>query len=469
MAFARKFLANYTVLLTGDLIGRFLAFWAMIHIAGVLGKNLFGTLSFATAFTAYFELMARQGLDTYGIQAVAREPARVRQYAATLLGLRLTASVAAFLVLSVAVWSLNQPHELKILILLSGLMFFTSALSAQWIFQAFEEMKYAAVARTLSTLIFALLVLVFLRRPGQLYYIPLFQFSSEAVVVLWLSIEYCRRHGLPRPDFDFKAWGKILRQSMPIALEGVFGVILFNFDILMLGLWRPASEVGEYSSAYKMFNLSSSFVILYATNLLPLISKNSDNLAILQRVVHTLFKYTFLVAIPLAAGGTLLAGDLITLLFGSQFSPAGRALQILIWVVPLMTCRVVLWNTLLSRGFQRILLQCTAYSAAVNAVLNLLLIRRYSYLGSSVAMVAAEGVLLILMYRQVAGKVIRLPLALHLWKPALACIPMVLLVVWLQPAGLWIRMAAGTSIYLIAAWMLGAWKMEDLRAFIRQS
>ena len=469
MVYARKFLANYTILVAGELLGRLLAFWAMVHIAGVLGKNLFGTLSFATALTAYFELIARQGLDTYGIRAVAREPSQTRRYAETLLGLRLITSVIAFLALGVAVWCLAKPNELKILILLSGLMFFTSGLSTQWIFQAIEEMKYAAAARTGSTLIFALFVLSILKRPGQFFYVPLFQFTSEAVAVFWLSMVFCRRYGLPHPAFDFAAWGKILRESMPMALEGVFGVVLFNFDILMLGFWRPASDVGEYSAAYKLLNFASSFVFLYATNLLPLISRSRGNTAGLGRVAHRLLKYTLFLAIPLAAGGTLLAHDLMTSIFGSQFSSAARALQILIWVIPLMTCRVVLWNTLLSHGFQRNLLQCTAYAAAINVILNLLLIPRCAYVGSAIAMVIAESALLLFMHRQVAGKVVRLPLALHVWRPALACIPMALLVVWLQATGLLVRMAAGASIYLLAAWMMGVLKMQEIGEFTKQS
>ena len=459
---ARKFLANYTILVAGDLVSRLLAFWAMVHIAGVLGKDLFGTLGFATAFTAYFELISRQGLDIYGIQAVARQPSLARRYADTLFGLRLTSSAVAFLVLSVTARCLAKPEELKLLIILSGLMFFSGAFSPQWVFQAVAEMKFAAAARILATLVFAFLVLSLLKRPGEYFHVPLFQFGSEVVAVLWLLLVFGKRYGLPRPSFDFIEWGKVLRESLPMGLEGAFGVVLFNFDMVMLGFWRPASEVGEYNAAYKFINFASAFIFLYAANLLPLISRSRGDPGELRRVSDRLFKYTLLLALPLTAGGSVLAQDLINLIFGRQFSEAAVAMRILIWIIPLMTCRVVFRNTLMCHGFQRNLLWCTFFGAAINAVLNLLLIPHYTYVGSAAAMVITEVIFLLLLYHQAARRVVRLPFARHVWRPALACVPMVLLVVCCPAANLLARIGSGALLYFLAAWMFRAFSIREI-------
>ena len=467
MLHARKFLANYTILVVGDLVSRFLAFWAMISIARVLGKDLFGTLGFATAFAAYFELFARQGLDTYGIQAVAHRPGSVREYAETLLGLRLTTSCIAFLDLSATAWRLSRPAELKLLIVLSGLMFFTAAVSPQWVFQATEQMRYAAIARIMSTLVFAALVLSTVKRPGQFYYVPLFQFGSEIVAVFWLLRAFSGQYGFPMPKFDFHKWRDVLRESLPMGLEGVFGVVLFNFDMLMLGFWRPASDVGEYSAAYKFINFASAFVFLYSANLLPLVAKNRGNPVQLRQVSEVLFRYTLLIAVPMAAGGMVLAPGLMRLVFGPEFAPAARALEILVWVIPLVTCRVVLRNILLSHGLQQTLVWCMFFAAALNAGLNIILIPRYTYVGSAAAMVAAEAVLLLLLQLRVAQKVVRMRLAIDLWKPLLACVPMVIAVLWLPDTNLVFRAAAGAVVYVSAARLLRAFTIGEIAGIFR--
>ena len=467
MAYTRRFLTNYFVLVAGDLGSRIMAFYAMVHIARVLGKDLFGILGFAAAFTAYFEIIARQGLDLWGIQEVAREPSAAKHHADTLIGLRLATSTIAFGLMSLIAWQLLKPIELKMLVILSGLMFFTAAVSPQWVFQAKEEMKFAAAARILSTLIFAILVLSLLGSAGQILYVPIFQFCSEAVAVIWLLLVFARRYGFPRPSFDFRTWGQILRLSVQTAVEGVFGVLLFNFDMLMLGFWRPAHEVGEYSAAYKFINFFSSFAFLYGATLLPLIARNRGNPAVLRQVSGTSLKYTLLLVMPFAAGGTFLARDTMDLIFGSQFAASAGALAILIWVIPMVACRVVFRNTLLSHGLQRDLLWCAGCAAAINACLNLILIPGYSYIGSAAAMVITEAVLLLLVHRQVARKVVRISLLAGFWRPALACIPMVMLLSWSGSASLVTRIAAGAFVYIAAAWIVGAYSLSEIRAAIK--
>ncbi len=464
MAYARRFLANYSILVLGDLVSRGVAFFAMVRIARVLGTNLFGILSFATAFTAYFELISRQGLDTYGIQEVARHPSLARKHADTILGLRLTASILAYLALSVTVWRMTQPAELKLLLILAGLMFFTAAVSPQWVFQAVEDMKFAAASRILSTLIFAILILSLLTVPGRFFCVPIFQFCSEALTVLWLLWVFRKRYGLPRPDFDFRQWGKVLRVSLPMAMEGAFGVVLFNFDMVMLGFWRPASEVGEYSAAYKFINFASAFVFLYGTNLLPVLSRCRGNPVELRKVAGKSLRFTLLLALPLAVGGMVVGQDLVNVIYGDRFSAAAKALQILIWVIPLVGCRVVFRNTLLSHGLQTQLLWSTFVAAAINSGLNLMLIPRYSYVGSAAAMVIAEGILLFLVSRQVAHRVMPLPLAPYFWRPGLACIVMVLLLGWCQAWTLMARLTVACLVYLVTAWLARAFTISEIRA-----
>jgi O-antigen/teichoic acid export membrane protein len=464
---ARKFLSNYTALVTGDLISRVLAFAATAYIARLVGKEGFGFLGFAVALTAYFEFFARQGFDTYGIQAVARTPSQARQMAETLIGLRLTTSVLAFSALTLVAWCLPTARELKLLIILQGLMFFTAACSPQWVFQAIEAMKFAAGARIISTSIFVLGVGWLLRKPGQLVLVPMLQFAGEAVAVIWLLHVFSRRWGNPWPSWDAEVWGQVLRESAPMGWEGAFGIVLFNFDILMLGIWRSTSEVGEYSAAYKFINFASAFIFLYGNNLLPVIARNRGNIPALRQSTGPLFKYTLLLALPLAAGGGMLARDLLTLLFGAPFAAAAGALQILIWVIPLVTCRVVFRNILLSHDLQRDLLRCTGIAAVLNMGMNLVLIPRFSYTGAAIAMVCSEVLLLLFLAHRTSIQVAKFSIMEHIWKPVIALIPMMVFLVLTRDAFLAVRIGGGAMSYALAARGLGAFSLGEIRNLLR--
>src|SRR4030042_2739485 len=108
---ARRFLANYSILVAGDVASKFLLLWASVRMAHVVGTSRFGDLAFALAFTAYFSLLVSQGLGNYGVQEVARHPERTREYAGNILALRFCASLLAASTLLATVALLGKPVE----------------------------------------------------------------------------------------------------------------------------------------------------------------------------------------------------------------------------------------------------------------------------------------------------------------------------------------------------------------------
>ncbi|MFI5176226.1 MAG: oligosaccharide flippase family protein, partial [Terriglobia bacterium] len=235
MGQARSFLVNFSFLAAGDLAAKALAFWAFAHIARVVGTELFGDLAFAVAFTLYFGLIVSQGLDIYGIQELARDRSRVAVYTANILGLRLVSSLVATTALLITVSLLSKPIPVKTLVLLYGLTLISSVFSLQWVFQAFEKMKFVAAANVLGQLVFSALALIFLQRASQFLWIPVFQVTGEIVSTLFLLFHFRRDFGPVRFNFNLRAWSGILKDSIPMGLSSVFTLIMINFDMVLLG------------------------------------------------------------------------------------------------------------------------------------------------------------------------------------------------------------------------------------------
>jgi O-antigen/teichoic acid export membrane protein len=465
--FSRKFLANYTILVAGDLCSKVILLWATVRIAHVLGTDLFGDLAFAAAFTAYFSLLVSQGLGNYGMQEVARQPSRKGEYVGIILALRFTASLVAGLALAATVWLLAKPMEIKILLWLYGLMFFSSSLTLAWVFQALEQMKYVATASVIGQLAFSVCVLLFLDNPTQYAWIPIFQFGGEATASIFLLYVYSRKFGAIRLVFNLRVWSSIWRESLPIGLSFALGMVLYNFDVVLLGFMKTPAEVGQYSAAYKFISFFLAFIGLYHANILPAVARCRDNPLLLSRISDRSLKYTLALSIPLAAGGTLLARPLITMVFGRDFTAGAGALAILIWIIPIMAVRAVYRATLLSHGFQRDFLWISFCGAAVNTGLNLMLIPGYSFIGAAVTSVIGEFLIFILVYERVAKRVVRLALGAHAWKPAVACIPMIAFLRWREGGTLPILIVGGFVIYLAAAWAVGAIRPREVWDEIR--
>jgi O-antigen/teichoic acid export membrane protein len=139
------------------------------------------------------------------------------------------------------------------------------------------------------------------------------------------------------------------------------------------------------------------------------------------------------------------------------------ALAILIWIIPMTSSRVLYRVTLLSHGLQNYNLWVSLAAVLVNVTLNCLLIPRYSYVGSAVATVISEFLLLLLTYAGVTRKVTALPLMGHLWKPALASVAMAAFLYWSKGAGISVRILGGFVIYMVAGMMLKAFDIKEIR------
>lgn len=460
--FARKFLANYSILVAGDLVSKILLLWASVRIVRVLGIGLFGDIAFAMAFTTYFSLLVSQGLGFYGMQEVARCPARAGEYVGSILAMRFSTSLAAVAAMCGIVWLLAKPTEVKLLLLLYGLTYFTASMTLAWVFQALEQMKYVAVAAVVNQLTFAACILIFLQSPSQYAWIPVFQFIGELAEGLILITLYTRKMGPIRLVFDLRVWGNIWKDSLPIGLSVLLGLILYNFDTVLLGFMKPISEVGQYGAAYKFINFFIAFIGLYTANIFPAVSRCKDNARLLSRISDRSLKYTLALAIPLAVGGMMVARPLMVFMFGREFAPGAVALSILIWIIPLVTARAVYRATLLSHGWQHDYLWISLCGAVLNTALNLMLIPRYSYIGTAATTIAGELLILILVYTQVARRVIRLPLGAHVWKPVAACVPMAGFLLWRHGSGLPILICGGIIIYLLSAWAVGVFNPKEL-------
>jgi O-antigen/teichoic acid export membrane protein len=469
MAYARTFLANYSMLAVGDLGAKLLIFWALVRMARVLGTDLFGDIAFAAALAAYFAILVNQGLDVYGIRETVANPSLLANHAGNILGLRLIAGVLASLILVLVVLLIEKPDHVKILLLLNGFLYFSSALSLRWVFQAKEQMKYLAAAGVVAQCVYAGSILLFLKRPAQYYWIPIFQFSGEALATWVLYISAARKYGFFRPNFRFRQWSNMLKESLPMGVSISLGMIMFQFDLVLLGFMKPAAEVGFYSAAYKVILFFSAFVFLYGVNIFPGIARCKKEPHTLRPIANQSLRYTMMLTIPLAAGGYLLAGPLMNFIYGPEFAGGAGALQILLWIIPLMTARIVYRATLLTHGFERQELWIALGATVTNVGLNLLLIPQFSLMGAAVATLTAEVVFLLLACVQVAGKVTAIPFIRHIWKPLAACLPMAAAVIGLEGTHIFVRILAGFTVYMITGWGIGLYRFTEIREAVMLS
>ena len=233
----------------------------------------------------------------------------------------------------------------------------------------------------------------------------------------------------------------------------------------MLSVMQGDEAVGWYNAAYKpiMFIIIIGVMALHST--LPVISKlYIKSVDKLKGFASYFLKIMSIIAIPIAFGGTVLAYNIIYLLYGNDYLKGVLAFQILIWTAAIIYLSVVYTNLLQGTNKQRKYLWATGFGALVNIVLNIILIPYYSLYGAAIATFLAELTVLIFIYVAV-NKYIKLRILKNIMKPIAASIIMAIVLYLLRDMNIVIDIFIGVLIYIILMLIIKGITKDDINKF----
>jgi O-antigen/teichoic acid export membrane protein len=238
----------------------------------------------------------------------------------------------------------------------------------------------------------------------------------------------------------------LLRRSWPLVGHALLGLVIFNSGLFFLRAFRDTATVGQYAVAYTLVSFCTNLGVMYGFSLLPALTRLRDDPAAERALYDESQARAFAVALPVAAGTTLLAGGIMWLAFGGGYVAGSLALQILIWSVPVALFRNVAVGLLIARDRQHDVLLTTVWAAAVNVALNLALIPPFGMAGAAAATVATELVRTVAALRY-AGRA-RLPLtpAARFWRAGVAAAVMAAVLLAIRPP-LWAAVPLGAAVY----------------------
>jgi O-antigen/teichoic acid export membrane protein len=171
-------------------------------------------------------------------------------------------------------------------------------------------------------------------------------------------------------------------------------------------------------------------------------------------------------ALPIAVGAATLADQIVPFLFKAAYLPAVPALQIVIWVVPLMFASEFLGYVVLIAGDERRAARAVVASTGFNVVLNLLVVPRFGFLGAAMMTVLTEAVLVGQYVWMLRGQMRQLDWGRVLLRPLLAALLMGGLVLALRGLPLLVNVALGGLAYAGLLLLLGVVGRDELR-FVR--
>lgn len=395
-------------LVLGEGFARAFGFVAVILMARRLDPDGFGLVTLGATLVIWFGIVVDSGTEVLNVRDIAREPERFKEIAEPVLGLRLTLSAGAAVLLFVAAYFASSAASDRIVLGLFALWLPMIAINLRWMVLPLNKARTVALGNACGQLLFAAGVVLFVMDVGDTIEVPLLQAAGEAIYATIVLVAVGRLFGLVRPRVNVPKWKATLRESGPLMANQLSRAAVYSLSFLVVAIALGRADVGYLGAAYKPVLFFAGAMGLFYVSFLSSFS------ALDPEHQRSLFRRTVGAAagttIPLALGMCLGASVLVSTVYGDQYGPAAPALAILVWVIPVLALNGPYGNALIAGHHQKVLMRNNLIGAAFNVVANCVVVPLAGITGVAVVAVASEALILLLMYRSAVALGVAPPL-----------------------------------------------------------
>ncbi|MHB8978757.1 MAG: flippase [Trichloromonadaceae bacterium] len=403
----------------GSIIGAGCAFLTQVILARKLGPEVFGIFAAALSTVTLLAPLAGFGIGQYWLKAFGHEGWGALRWLPGSFRFISLSTVTVFLLL--LVWAFWGPHDVLSAGILAILSFHVlGQLAVELVGSKLQlEERYLSLAlwQVLPHLGRLALVMVLAYAATNLISAQ-YAASSYAVVALvffvnavWLlSRMYggafeLKGHTIPEKgevlsNPDVPVMFQVAAQSWPFGVAGLFHLIYFQSDIILLRYMTGAEQAGIYNVAFTIMVAVYMFPgVIYQKFLLPKIHRWAHyDRAKFYRVYRQGNIAMLIVGLLAMVVIWLLAPWGVVFLFGQNYQQAVGLLMILAVSAPVMFVSSSVGATLVTQAHMKTKVKCMGIVAGINVVLNIMLIPPYGAIGAAVATIISNVSLLVIYY-----------------------------------------------------------------------
>jgi len=458
-----RIIKNVVALFLGNATGNLLSFFLMVVIARSLGDVGVGQYSFIFAFGSLIIILGNPGLEYLIVKEVPGNKGLLPIYAGNILSLKIILAVLAVSMTVALSLFVNKPQvvidSLLIVSVIYGLNVVGSTFSS--ILHAKERMDLTSLAEVVERAIALGLGVIVLYQTRSVLYLVLALLISM-VVKEFLYFYFSNRYFRPTLRGDWLIWKDLFIKSAPFSLSILFLSIYYRIDTVMLSLMVNDQVTGWYNAAYRLVDVVNYIPFLIVTAILPPMARSSKkDKELLRDLFNRSLRYLIILAAPIGLGTYLLAPRIIQFVYGEGFSNAAFALKILIWAEVLVFVNYLGGQLLNVIDKQKAYTMIIGVTAAVNILLNVILIPKYTYIGASIATLLCEALVFILVYHIIKKVFLKVSIWPLLLRPILASIIMGIIILNIDFLPLWYAVPIGAISYFLLFFLLGGFNEHD--------
>jgi O-antigen/teichoic acid export membrane protein len=456
---------NALFILVARSVSRVVSLVVVVRLANALGADGYGRYTTLIAFSALVSVFADLGFNPLYTREAARNPKELGDYLGTLLVLKVALAAVAFAILALALFFGAGLGSL----ILPGAALLAMTAYANLLrntFYAVGRAEFDAIAIVGEIAIQAVLIFYGAHIHASVsFYIWAYAASFAFTTIYSLVVINVFRMGRIHLGLDLK----LVRRWLPLALPFAFTFFLTNLyfraDVPILQHFRPFAEVGWYQFAYKPFEALQFIPLAIQVVVYPVLGVYFIGDATRLRLAYErFFKALVLLGWPFTVGTFVLVHPINRLFSPSgAFSQSEPSLRILAFGIVFLFANSAFYAMLNATNRQGLNAWATGLAAAVNIVLNLILIPFYGYLAASATTVVTEAALCVFgwWFVQRLRPDLRLPWLRLSWRVFVAGMVMGAVLYVLRSRSIYVSVPAGSIVYVVAIYLIRAIEPEE--------
>jgi O-antigen/teichoic acid export membrane protein len=360
-----------------------------------------GIVNFIDSIVNYAILFSMMGLSVIGIREVANcknNKKALTETFSSLLTLNLIATVIVLIILLLATCFVSQLRIHWRLMCIGATKLVLNVFLTEWLFKGLEDFKYITVRSLIVKGLFVCTVFLLVKNANDydIYYLLM---CSVLVINAIINWGYRRKIVI----FDVKSI-KLKRFYKTFFIIGFYFLLTSmytTFNVSFLGFVAEETEVGYYTTATKLFYIILSVFTAFSGVMLPRISALyvEGKMKDIERLLLKGFNFLLAFSIPLIVWSIIFAPEIIRIIAGEGYEGAIIPMRI---VMPLILIigieQILVVQILMPFKADRYILINSIIGAAVGIITNILLVRYYLSIGSSVVWVVSEMTVLTASY-----------------------------------------------------------------------
>jgi len=394
---------NLIILYFGTIVSNFLNVFYYYKLVNYLEPVEYGILSFGLTYAVIFEFFSDTGLRYLVTREVSKNRNLVDYYFINTVFSKLILIISNFIIsFPILIFIIDSKIKIIVSLVLIISIYINSFIELfLGIFRAFGKFYIQAlVTFTKNFLIFFIALFLIITNQSLIMFAINYLITNLIVNIAVYMIFYKKiLNSSIKININFSFIINNFKAALPMGIARNLNTVYYWIDIIFLSLFVSDAATAWYNTANSL--MLNVLLISISLNMVifPIMSRFSAvSLYDLKKLFQNIIRYTFILSFPIGVGTTLLANEIIYVLFKEKYLNSVVFLQILSWVIVVLFFKSILGRLFEVLNMQKRYAIIIVISIPLNIITSIIFYLCIGYTGICIGSLISETIILLIMY-----------------------------------------------------------------------